>query len=278
MSRVLVIDDQPDWQQIFQGALEAMDLKVDTASGVADGRELLARNEYALLVLDLVLGPTFPGHVPLECRTFLDFLCGERPDLPVVAVTGERLDPAEAFHLHESGVVDFFYKPTIDVVELKRRLQQIIGRERGTAAKPRVFIGHGRSELWRELEDYLDGFDLEVETFETAPRYSQIALDVVRGMLDRAGFAFLIHTGDDETPQGRKRARQNVVHETGLFQGRLGFDRVVILREEGVEEFSNLAGLQEIRFPVGDIGSRFGEVARVLQATFKSVRSPAERG
>jgi predicted nucleotide-binding protein len=39
----------------------------------------------------------------------------------------------------------------------------------------------------------------------------------------------------------------NVVHEAGLFQGRLGFTRAIIMLEEGCEEFSNIEGLGQLR-------------------------------
>jgi Predicted nucleotide-binding protein containing TIR-like domain len=54
-------------------------------------------------------------------------------------------------------------------------------------------------------------------------------------------------TGKDETKDGKLLARQNVVHEAGLFQGKLGFTRAIILLEEVTEEFSNLAGLKRKR-------------------------------
>ena len=38
------------------------------------------------------------------------------------------------------------------------------------------------------------------------------------------------------------------MHEAGLFQGRLGFTRAIIMLEEGCEEFSNIEGLGQIRF------------------------------
>jgi len=72
-------------------------------------------------------------------------------------------------------------------------------------------------------------------------------------------------TGEDETKDGNLRARQNVVHESGLFQGRLGFSRAIILLEEGTEEFSNIAGLQQIRFSKGKIKESFGDVLAVLK-------------
>src|SRR5262249_12944762 len=84
-------------------------------------------------------------------------------------------------------------------------------------------------------------------------------------LLDAAGFAFLVMTGEDEQPDGKLRARENVVHEAGLFQGRLGFERAIVLLEEGCEEFSNIHGLNQIRFPKGDIAAKFEEVRVVLE-------------
>jgi predicted nucleotide-binding protein len=47
-------------------------------------------------------------------------------------------------------------------------------------------------------------------------------------------------TAEDERADGKLNARLNVVHEIGLFQGRRGFNRAIILLEEGCEEFSNV--------------------------------------
>ena len=84
-------------------------------------------------------------------------------------------------------------------------------------------------------------------------------------MLQRASFAFLIMTAEDEQPDGTMRARENVVHEVGLLQGRLGFERAIILLEEGCTQCSNLQGLGQIQFPKGNIGASFGEIRRVLE-------------
>jgi predicted nucleotide-binding protein len=56
-----------------------------------------------------------------------------------------------------------------------------------------------------------------------------------------------------------------VVHETGLFQGRLGFRKAILLVEEGCAEFSNVHGLTQIRFPEGNVSAKFEEVRRVLE-------------
>jgi predicted nucleotide-binding protein len=60
-------------------------------------------------------------------------------------------------------------------------------------------------------------------------------------------------------------ARLNVIHEAGLFQGRLGFQKAIILLEEGCEEFSNIHGLGQIRFPDGNISAKFEEIRKVLE-------------
>ena len=49
-------------------------------------------------------------------------------------------------------------------------------------------------------------------------------------MLDAAAFAFIVMTAEDEKSDGKNHARENVVHEAGLFQGRLGFEKAIILR------------------------------------------------
>lgn len=42
-------------------------------------------------------------------------------------------------------------------------------------------------------------------------------------------------TGEDEDKEGKLNARPNVIHEIGLFQGRLGFSRAIVLLEDETE-------------------------------------------
>ena len=84
-------------------------------------------------------------------------------------------------------------------------------------------------------------------------------------MLDDAAFAFLVLTAEDEIAEGELQPRMNVVHEAGLFQGRLGFTKAIILVEEGCKEFSNVEGLGQIRFPKGRISAAFESVRGVLE-------------
>lgn len=131
--------------------------------------------------------------------------------------------------------------------------------------KFKIFVGHGHSNAWKELKDHLkDKHDIDVFTFESGARAGHDIRNILEQMLGDSSMAFLVLTGEDETKVDRMRARQNVIHETGLFQGRLGFHRAIVLLEEGVEEFSNLAGIQRISFSKGNIKETFGDVLATI--------------
>jgi predicted nucleotide-binding protein len=136
------------------------------------------------------------------------------------------------------------------------------GRSPGT----HVFIGHGRSAVWRDLKDFLvERLGLKYDEFNRVPIAGTTNISRLSEMLDNAAFAFLILTAEDERADGSVVARQNVIHEAGLFQGRLGFSRAILMIEEGCESFSNVDGLGQIRFPPGDLRRVLDEVRHVLE-------------
>jgi predicted nucleotide-binding protein len=130
----------------------------------------------------------------------------------------------------------------------------------------RIFIGHGRSPAWRELKDFLeDRLHLEWEEFNRVPAPGVWTGNRLTSMLDDASMAFLICTAEDEHADSTQHARENVIHEAGLFQGRLGFERAIVLLEDSCSEFSNIHGLGQIRFPKGNISAKFEEIRNVLE-------------
>ena len=159
--------------------------------------------------------------------------------------------------------------------DLKNASKEKIEEERKKIkSKPRkkstgdgkIFIGHGRSKLWARVQLFLnDDLKLETLTFESESRTSESIVNILEQFLEQASFAILIFTAEDETSDGDLRARQNVIHEAGLFQGRLGFDKVIILKEDRTEEFSNIAGLQYIPFADQNIEQTFYELQRKLK-------------
>jgi predicted nucleotide-binding protein len=134
---------------------------------------------------------------------------------------------------------------------------------------PTIFIGHGRSAQWRDLKDHLhEQHGYPVTAYEIGARAGHTIRDILGDMLVRSSFALLVMTGEDETVEGDLRARQNVVHEVGLFQGKLGFSRAIVLVEEGVEVFSNLQGIEQIRYAKGNIKETYGAVLATLRREF----------
>ena len=138
--------------------------------------------------------------------------------------------------------------------------------DKQTVSSPCIFIGHGRSKLWYQLNMYLkNDLDLETIAYESESRVGESIVPILEKMLDQATFAVIVLTAEDDMAGGFRRARQNVIHEAGLFQGRLGFKRAVILRHEGLEDFTNVEGLQYIGFSEDKIEQTFYELEKVLK-------------
>ncbi len=135
--------------------------------------------------------------------------------------------------------------------------------------KPVVFLGHGHSGDWRKIKDHLqDKHGHTVEAYEVGSRAGHTVRDVLSSMMRASSIAFLVMTAEDEQADGNMRARQNVVHEAGLFQGHLGFPKAIAVVEEGVEVFSNLNGVDQIRYPKGHVEASFGEILAVIRREF----------
>lgn len=160
--------------------------------------------------------------------------------------------------------------------ELRRRIEQVRRIVENLEGVPRVsesplggnriFIGHGRSPLWRELKDFLaERLDLPWDEFNREPVAGYPTSERLETMLNQAAFAFLVMTAEEEHADSTVHARPNVIHESGLFQGRLGFPKAIVLLEEGCSEFSNITGLSQIRFPPGNIRASFEDCRRVLE-------------
>ncbi len=128
-----------------------------------------------------------------------------------------------------------------------------------------VFLGHGPDSLWRELKDGLqDGFHIPVRAFEKLPRGGFTISQVLDREAQIATAAVLLLVGSDVMEGGARRGRQNVIHELGYFQGRLGWENAILVVEEGVEIPSNLDGTQQVRFPKGRVREALADVAARL--------------
>lgn len=134
----------------------------------------------------------------------------------------------------------------------------------------RVFISHGRSADWREVQPYIEK-DVGIPTLELEQE-PNLGRTIIEKLLDNAtncSSAVIVMTGDDVANEDEARVRENVMHEIGFFQGRYGRDSVVLLHEEGVNIPSNLSGVVYIPFPKDSISSGFHVLQRELKALYK---------
>lgn len=137
----------------------------------------------------------------------------------------------------------------------------------------RVFISHGRTSIWREVQAYLDR-DVQVSTLELAqePNRGRTVLQKLTEESDRCSYAVVVMTGDDQFGDDPPRARENVMHEIGFFQGKYGLNRVTLLYEEGTSIPSNIHGLVYIPFPKDLVSAALVTLRRELDDAFQSSR------
>lgn len=170
-----------------------------------------------------------------------------------------------------------FHYSRAQAERLVRDIDQILEiRANSELAQPkeadirRVFISHGRSADWRQVQPFIEK-DVRIPTLELEqePNLGRTIIEKLIDNANRCSSAVIVMTGDDVANEDQARVRENVMHEIGFFQGRYGRDSVVLLHEEGVNIPSNLAGVAYIPFPKGSIGAGFHVLQRELRALYK---------
>ncbi len=132
--------------------------------------------------------------------------------------------------------------------------------------KRMVFVGHGREGGWKDLRHYLMAdLNLDCIDFNSAATAGKLTQERLDEMLESVEFAFLVMTAENEYKDGTFHARENVIHEIGMFQAKIGPKRAVLLLEEGCEMFSNNLGVTHIPFRRGRMQEAFYEVHRTLR-------------
>ena len=134
----------------------------------------------------------------------------------------------------------------------------------------RIFISHGTAPDWREVQQFIER-DLSIQTLELAqePNRGRTVLQKLTEESDLCSYAVVVMTGDDRVQDGASRARENVMHEIGYFQGKFGLVNVCLLHEEGVNIPSNIHGLVYIPFPKDLVRAAFGALGRELRTVFR---------
>ena len=95
------------------------------------------------------------------------------------------------------------------------------------AKADRVFLGHGRSNLWAQVQIYLrDELRLDVKAWKSESRAGMHSVDVLEALLHSCTFAVIIATGEDTTARAE------------LVQGRTWFTKLDYFRGGSASEGS----------------------------------------
>jgi two-component system KDP operon response regulator KdpE len=142
VTRVLVIDDEPQILTALRRSLEAQDYDVATAGGGEEGLALAAAHTPNLVVLDLGLPDLEGTEVIRRLRSWTDV------PVIVLSVREGRSDKIEAL---DAGADDYVTKP-FDVEELLARMRAALRRtDTDLAEEPELRFGDLRVDLGRRL-------------------------------------------------------------------------------------------------------------------------------
>lgn len=189
----------------------------------------------------------------------LAVIASDRLQVELGALLGMALARHKLRYVGHSGHAQF--------PEVAREFIRMLDAGRRAALEPPgVFIAHGGSSDWLAVQELVETeLGRPVHFFQRQPWGSVAVTEAIEANLARCSFAVCVLTAEDLTAEGRRLARQNVVHEIGLFQGRYSFDRVAVLVEEGCDYVPELAAPYSITFPHHGIRSAFRRVRRMLQ-------------
>ena len=159
MDRVLVVDDDQQIQKLVKVNLQARGYSVTVAASGEEALEIFNREEYDLVLLDLILPGISGLEVCLQIR--------EQSDLPLIVLSG-RDDEKLKVHALDSGADDYVTKP-FSQEELLARVRAVMRRAR--AGSP---LGEGEVKIknltinLRAHRAFVDGKDMHLTRTEFA--------------------------------------------------------------------------------------------------------------
>ena len=138
-TRLLIVDDDPGIRELTAAFLAGHGYVVDIADGGAAMRACLARHDYALVVLDVMM----PGEDGLTILRSMDRESG--PAVILHSMIGEDIDRIVGL---EMGADDYVPKPA-NPRELLARIRSVLRRSRGGPAVPAHERAYLRFSDWR---------------------------------------------------------------------------------------------------------------------------------
>jgi two-component system KDP operon response regulator KdpE len=140
MSRVLVVDDDPQIRRAIREALAREGIEVETAADGAEGVRSAAENDFSLVITDLSM-PNLDGlELVREVR--------RRSAVPILVLT-VRSEEREKVRLLDAGADDYVVKP-FGVAELVARARALLRRTAPRAPEALARFGDIAIDLERQ--------------------------------------------------------------------------------------------------------------------------------
>jgi sugar/nucleoside kinase (ribokinase family) len=190
----------------------------------------------------------------------LTMLTCDRLQVELGALLGMRLARHKLRYVGSAGHAQF--------AEVTRSFIRTLDAQRHNGGLPKgVFVAHGANPSWLAVHHFVsERFQVPVYSFESSSWSGRQVTEALADYLERCSFAICVLTAEDFTEDGLVQARQNVIHEVGLFQGRHGFDRVVVLVEDGCDFTPKTAEPHTIRFSRNGINGALYQLDAMIRA------------
>jgi two-component system alkaline phosphatase synthesis response regulator PhoP len=118
--RILIVEDNGPFRETTAAFLEGEGFRIDAAPDGSRGLDLALKEEYDLILLDIVL----PGLSGYEvCRALRE----KRPAVPMIMLTGQKKDEVDKVVGLDLGADDYMTKP-FGQRELLARIQAVLRR------------------------------------------------------------------------------------------------------------------------------------------------------
>lgn len=138
--------------------------------------------------------------------------------------------------------LDYFNKALEDILNADQQIS--VDKRIDEIKVDRIFIIHGHdNELKKEVQLLLYRANLTDIVLHEQPDSGGTIIDKLIEESKSACYVIALLSPDDELADGTTRARQNVILEIGYFLGKLGKERVRLLKKGAVDIPSDLQGI-----------------------------------
>jgi hypothetical protein len=156
--------------------------------------------------------------------------------------------------------------PSTEYFRILRMIEQSKTNIEKNSKENTVFISHGQSKDWMEVQIYLEK-ELGIKTIELAQEINngRTIINKLENVSNQCNYAVVVMTGDDLDSDGKSRVRENVMHEIGYFQGKYGLVNVCLVYERGASIPNNLSGIGYLPYDKGNIKAIFSDLAKEIK-------------